>query len=119
MGKFPAIIITFTIVLVGWAFFRIENSEAALRFISRMFAFDFGELSLYLDAKFWFVLCVAVFFSFVRTFKFGAWLEQTFYATKYKLSGYYAMTLLSIVLLILSMSYIASSGFNPFIYFRF
>ena len=119
IGKIPAIIITFIITLVGWAFFRIEDISTTFVFIGKMFSFNFEHNLLYFDAKFKFIFLLAFFFSFVRAFKIGEWMEKTFFAVKYSLSGYYSMTLLSIVLFFVSVAYVASSGFNPFIYFRF
>ena len=119
IGKIPAIMITFFITLIGWAFFRIADISMAFTFIGKMFAFNFSGDALYVDAKFRFIMLVAIFFSFIRAFKIGEWLEKIFYATSFSMKGYYSMTLLSIILFILSVAYITSSGFNPFIYFRF
>ena len=118
-GKIPAIIITFIITLVGWAFFRIDNILMGFTFIGKMFSFNFSGGFIYFDAKFRVIMLIAFFFSFVRAFKVGAWLEKIFFATKFSLKGYYSMTLMSIILFVLSVGYITSSGFNPFIYFRF
>jgi len=118
-GRIPATIITFIITLVGWAFFRIADISVAFTFIGKMFAFNFTGDLLYFDTKFRFIMLLAFFFSFVRAFKIGEWLENTFFATKFSLKGYYSMTFMSIILFIISVGYITSSGFNPFIYFRF
>ena len=119
IGKFPAIAVTFVITLVGWVFFRIDNISLALDFLDKMFTFDLSYPSVHFDEKFRFFLLLGLFFSFIKAFKLGEWLEKTFFATKYSLVGYYSMTLLSIVLLLISSAYVTSSGFNPFIYFRF
>ncbi|MCX6231096.1 MAG: MBOAT family protein [Bacteroidetes bacterium] len=119
LGKIPAIVITFVIVLVGWAFFRIQDISTAFLFITKMFSFDFSEHQYYFNEKFRFIMILAFFFSFVNATKFGKWLEKIFFAVRYTLAGHYSMTLLSIVLFVLSVAYISTSGFNPFIYFRF
>lgn len=119
IGKIPSIIITFIITLVGWTFFRIEDISTTFVFIGKMFSFNFTGDYLYFDTKFIFIMLLAFFFSFIRAFKIGEWFEKIFYATKYSLSGYYSMTLLSVVLFVISIAYVTSSGFNPFIYFRF
>jgi alginate O-acetyltransferase complex protein AlgI len=118
-GKIPAIIITFIITLVGWTFFRITDMSMAFAFIGKMFAFNFGEDILYFDSKFRFIITLAFFFSFIRIFKIGEWLETVFFSSKYSLKTHYLMTIMSISLFVLCVGYITSSGFNPFIYFRF
>ncbi len=119
IGKIPAIMLTFVICLVGWVFFRIADISMAFTFIGKMFAFNFSGINLYFDAKFRFVMMLAFFFSFVNAFKIGVVLEKIFFANTFSIKAYYSMTLLSVALFILSIAYITSSGFNPFIYFRF
>ena len=73
-----------------------------------------------MSAEFTGVLGVAIFFAFITLTKTGRQLEgKIFFAKKYSLSGYLGGTALFIVLLTLSIGSITSSGFNPFIYFRF
>ena len=119
IGKFPAMFFTFVLVLIGWVFFRVENISQAFAFIVKMFSFNLKEANLNLDNRFYFILMLAAVFSFVRAFTFGKWLEERIYTTKFTLSGTMGMTFLCIILFILSVGCITSSGFNPFIYFRF
>jgi alginate O-acetyltransferase complex protein AlgI len=119
IGKIPAIILTFIITLVGWAFFRIQDISTAFGFIGKMFSFNTKHETYYFDDKFLTIILLAFFFSFIRAYNAGKWLENTFFAVKYSIPGYYAMMLLTTCLFVLSIAYITSSGFNPFIYFRF
>ncbi len=119
IGKYPSIIITFLFVLIGWVFFRVENISQAFAFIGKMFSFNFKEANLNLDNRFYFILMLAAALSFVRAFKPGKWLEERIYATKFSLTGTMGMTILCVLLFVLSVGCITSSGFNPFIYFRF
>jgi len=119
IGKLPSVVFTFVITLVGWVFFRIDNISDAFQFIEKMFSFDFSGTFFYFDAKFRFVIFLAFFFSFVRAFKLGEIIEKFIYATKHSISGYFFMTIITVILFIISSADIASSGFNPFIYFRF
>ena len=85
-----------------------------------MFAFDFRDVEHSLDREFWVILCIAGFFSFLTLAKTGLKLqEMIFFAKKYSLKGYVLGTLMFLVLIITCISSITSSGFNPFIYFRF
>ncbi|OPZ95898.1 MAG: Peptidoglycan O-acetyltransferase [Bacteroidetes bacterium ADurb.Bin408] len=118
-GKYPAIVITFIITLVGWAFFRIDSIAQATVFISRLFAFEFTGVTLFLDARFWTTLALAALFAFSTATNAGAKVEGFVYATNHSLKGYYFMTLLAVLLFTMSLAHVTSSGFNPFIYFRF
>ena len=118
IGKYPAIVITFVITMVGWVFFRSENLPYAIDFISRMFSFTGGP-AVYISQKVWIILIFAAVFGFWGAFgKVEQWQTKLF-AKKQQLSTLVMMTAASIVLFIVSLAAITSSGFNPFIYFRF
>jgi len=119
IGKVPSIIITFIITLVGWVFFRAENLDYSFGFIGRMFAFDFGDFIIRLDAKFYSMLIVGFFFAFFAVFKKVEIWQDKIYWNKPKMNALILMTLFAIIFLIISLSSITSQGFNPFIYFRF
>jgi len=118
-GKYPSMIFTFIVSMVGWSFFCIEDISTSFTLIAKMFSFDFFDTNLFFDKHFLFILCVAFFFSFIRAFKIGGILENIFYSTSHTIKSHYFMTLLSIILFVLCLAHITSSGFNPFIYFRF
>ncbi|TXB64763.1 MBOAT family protein [Vicingus serpentipes] len=120
IGKYPSILITFIITIVGWVLFRVESLSQAGFYIKKMFAFDFRSIDHYLDQQFWTILVVAIIFAFITVSKLGLKLEQkTFFAESYTNKGYVFGTFLFLILFVLSLSTITSSGFNPFIYFRF
>lgn len=120
IGKFPSILITFAITLVGWVLFRSETMDQAFGYIIKMFAMDFGVDNLYADREFWVILAVGVFFSFFTLSKVGTRLEDfLFFRKEHTIRAYFAMLVLTIVLFTISFSSITTSGFNPFIYFRF
>jgi alginate O-acetyltransferase complex protein AlgI len=118
IGKFPSMIITFFIVMIGWVFFRIETETDALLFLSRMFAFDF-HVHPEISGEFFTFLVIAVFFAFFTYFKWGQRLQDLVYFKPYVDVRHISVAMLCIFLLILSVSSITASGFNPFIYFRF
>jgi alginate O-acetyltransferase complex protein AlgI len=119
IGKIPSIAITFFISMIGWVLFRADTTAMAWKYLGRMFVFDFSGDDTDLNVKFFTILGVAVFFSFwggVR--KIEAWQEKLFMEGKSGpvLTG---MITVSIVLFFICLGSITSSGFNPFIYFRF
>lgn len=120
IGKYPSIIITFVITLVGWVLFRAETLTQAVWFTKTMFAFQNMEMSLFFSSEFWTILIIAAFFSFITLSKNGLKLENMiFFKEQYNLKGTFTMSFLSLILLIICISSITSSSFNPFIYFRF
>lgn len=118
LGKWPSIIITFLIVMFGWIIFRIENMHKAVLYFKGLFNFS-GE-NLHITPSFFAIAIIAAFFSIQSTFKWGKKLENFFFFREsYSLATNTGLMLLSVLLFIISVSYINSSGFNPFIYFRF
>jgi len=84
-----------------------------------MFSFTATGDGIHFDSKFYTILIVAIFFSFWGGFKaIEKWQERLF-AEKQKSRRIILMSLFSIIFFIISLSAITSSGFNPFIYFRF
>lgn len=118
IGKWPAIGFTFIVTMVGWVIFRSDTMDFAFSFIGKMFSFNFGKL-LYLDTEFFVILVFAVLFSFITAFKLGKKLEDNIMQFAYPNKRYLIMSFCCIILLVICISDISSSGFNPFIYFRF
>jgi alginate O-acetyltransferase complex protein AlgI len=119
IGKVPSILITFFISLIGWVLFRADNIGMAWNYLRKMFVFDGSDDDISLNVKFFSILLVAVFFSFwggIR--KIEIWQEKLFAEGKTSRS-LVAMVMVSIVLFVVCLGSITSSGFNPFIYFRF
>jgi len=117
-GRVPAILITFFFLAIGWVIFRSENLDFAWFYIRRMFQFVNMPNEIWLNAKFWTMLATAIFFSFWGGWKrIEAWSEKLF-SSPGSLTVI-LMILLAILLFILSEATITSSGFSPFIYFRF
>lgn len=120
IGKYPSILITFLITMVGWVIFRAESMEQVVFFVKKMFLFEFRSMDHYLDNEFWTILIVAIFFAFITMFNVGLRLEKViFFTGKYSIMGYAGGTVLFLFAMVLCLATITSSGFNPFIYFRF
>lgn len=119
IGKYPSILITFIITLIGWVLFRAEDLGYAIDFIGRMFSFAGGP-AVYISQKVWVILIIGAFFGFWGTFGNNEkWQEKLLILKNQKTSTLVLMTAASLLLFIISVASISSSGFNPFIYFRF
>ncbi len=118
IGKWPSMLFTFFIVVIGWVFFRVEKIEDAFVYISRLL--QMGESSkVFFGSEFYFFLIIAVFFAFFASVKYGQKIQDAVYIKSYDNKRHIAMTLITMILFVLSLSSITSAEFNPFIYFRF
>lgn len=118
IGKIPSTLITFLIVNIGWVFFRIEKISDAFLFIKSLFIFDFNSSVTY-DLEFKAYLFIAALFSFFAITKFTQKIQDSVYFNDYNNTKHMVIATVSVLLFIVSVSSITSSGFNPFIYFRF
>ena len=119
---------TLLVVMVGWVFFRADTLSLALDYLGRMFSFSSGpEVHLflieYLDTKTIVLLVLALLYSF-RFFKgsvafMSGTLVKKYGEAKYLLFHQSVKAAFSAALFIVALSYLASSTYNPFIYFRF
>lgn len=119
IGKVPSIIINYLIVLVGWVFFRAEDIGAAWHYLGRMFSFEGGWNDIHLDQKFYAILIIGAFFSLWGGVPAIERWQEKILGEKQKNSTIYLMVAFSVIFLIICVASITSSGFNPFIYFRF
>ncbi|MAQ47404.1 MAG: sugar acetyltransferase [Flavobacteriales bacterium] len=119
IGVVMATLFTFFIVMIGWVIFRLDSISDIQLYLVSLFNFDF-QLEPSVIPAFWTITILAVIFSFCTNFKAGKDLETFFFKTHtYHVKHHLILTLLSVILFILCLSSITSSGFNPFIYFRF
>ncbi len=117
-GRIPAIILTFLFLVIGWVIFRSESLDFAYFYVRRMFLFVDMPNDIWLNSKFWTMLTIGIFFSFWGGWKqIEQWSEKLF--TKPKSGIVILFGVLAILLFILSEATITSTGFSPFIYFRF
>ena len=117
-GKWPAVILTFFVVNMGWVLFRVDTAAEAGGFYQALFSFK-GGMTQPGDLLFWFTFALAVVFSFLTLFKGGQKLQDAIFADHYSKGLSWTMFALCLVLLILSAGSLCVSDFNPFIYFRF
>lgn len=118
IGKIPSTIITFVVVMIGWVFFRLEDFSKSLLYIEKMFSVSAVQDEL-VKNKFYTFAAIAFLFSFLTMSKVGQRIQDWFYFNAYTYRKHLVVSVMSIFMLIISLSYIASSDFNPFIYFRF
>ena len=119
MGKIPSVILTFIIVTVGWALFRIENLPDAFMFISRLFAFDFQSIVPIQSLHFYVTLIVALIFAFIVLFPFGKKLQSFAFYNDFSKKQHLAVWPACIFFLLFCLSALNATSFSPFIYFRF
>lgn len=118
IGKIPSQVITFFSIMFGWVLFRSESLGYFYFYIRRMFSFVNAENEVWLNPKFWTMMVIAILFSFWGGFKkIENWQEKLY--GKPGNSTIIIFSVFAILLFILSEATITSSGFSPFIYFRF
>ena len=118
LGSIFSILFTFIIVMFGWVIFRLEKMEDIVLYFKGLFNFETSSYESSMEFKT--ILIIAFLFAFIAVSPIGKKLVVFFYEKEnYSLKANTLFMILSIVLLILSVSAITSSGFNPFIYFRF
>lgn len=111
-------LITFFVVMMGWVVFRLESLGDIRIFYQKLFVIQgsFQRIPL----EFWYISIIGLIFAFLTSFKLGRKVSNFVFNThNFKTSQHLYMTLISLVLLVLSLSYIVATDFNPFIYFRF
>lgn len=118
IGKFPSVLITFVITLVGWVLFRSENMVQVWDYTIGMFSFRSGN-SLFVSREVWMTMVAAAVFGFLAYFPQVEKWQIKILAKEQRLKTMIWMTMAAIVFFVLSLGAITSSGFNPFIYFRF
>jgi len=119
IGKYPSIIITYFITLIGWVLFRAESLDFAFGYIGRMFAFDSIPTEIWFDAEFNTMILAGALFGFIAAFgrieqQWMNLLEKPKNNVKTLL-----MILIAVFFTAICIGAITSSSFNPFIYFRF
>ena len=120
IGKYPSIIITFFVTIIGWVIFRSESIEQIGFFTKTLFSGKTNMQIFHVSDKFWWILAFAILFSFITLFRWGMKTEKyIFYREKLTGKQHLFMSFVALILFVLSYSSMVSSGFNPFIYFRF
>ena len=119
LGAFVAIPFTFLVVMIGWVIFSIEDLGKMGMYLGKLFEFSSGTNAVMIPS-FWPILVIALLFAFLPAFSVGQRMQHfVFDRNKYSMRVHGSFLLLAVILFIFSSSAVVSSGFNPFIYFRF
>ncbi len=119
MGKIPSVVLTYIITLVGWVLFRAENFGQVGFYLKSMFSWNTEGPSFNPGAHFWTIFVIGAFFSFFALRKgIESWQEEFLNKLPSNRSAIVRASI-SIIFLVICLAFITSSGFNPFIYFRF
>ena len=119
MGKIPSVVLTYFITLIGWVLFRAENFGQVGFYLKRMFSWHSEGPVFSPGTQFWFIMVLAVFFSFFAIGRnIESW-QDRFLGELPSSRAAFLRGSLTVVLLVICLGFITSSGFNPFIYFRF
>ena len=112
------VLLTMTVVMVGWAFFRIDDMGLCMQFISRLFCFDFSGLAT-VDPQYAATLVLALLFAFCTLLPGGKKLHELAFNTNYRGCWHIAAWVAAMLLFYFSVGALAATDFSPFIYFRF
>lgn len=118
LGKFLSITITYIITLVGWVLFRAESIMQAKQYVFNMFTYKSNTL-IELNNQSVTMLIFALLFSFFAIIKNVESFQMNYFNGQVNKKIYYMSSIIMILLLIVSLCFVVSSGFNPFIYFKF
>lgn len=118
-GKWISVPFTYLATLIGWVLFRAESFDQIRFYLKAMFSFQNKALLFNADAQYWFYLILGGVFAF---FALGRGMEEwqnRILEQAVRTQTHVWRTLGILFLFFLCVAYISSSGFNPFIYFRF
>ena len=118
-GNAVSLVYTFFVTIMGWVIFRIEDWRAAMVYYAKLFSFNFKPLQWFDNEGFFVMLVIAFIFSFFVLLPSGQKIQNYIFFEPYDKKKTTAVFFVALFLLILSISYITTTGFNPFIYFRF
>lgn len=119
LPKACSVLITFLLVAVGWAFFRIEQFELLGNFLRALVSFEGHWPVELLNPEVVSTFVLAAFFAWFILWPGGSRLQQACFYPTVPLRWKIPVLLSAATLWTISLSYITTSGFNPFIYFRF
>ena len=107
-------------VSISWVFFRAENLSGSLEYLKSLFIFhtsDIYNVSEFLHPDVLIAFALGILFSIPLIPKFLTYTKSmsTGFLTLFEITYMLAL----FILFLLSIMYLSSSSFNPFIYFRF
>lgn len=118
-GPAISLFYTFFVTIMGWVIFRIEDYERAFTYYAKLFSFDFVAFDIYQNNEVMLIFLFAILFSFFTLIPHGKKIQNAIFYSEYSSKSLTIGFVVSLLLLTLSIASIATSDFNPFIYFRF
>lgn len=118
-GAIISLIYTFFVTVMGWVIFRIEDYSQAFVYYGKLFSFEFGKFDITLNKEFTLIFVFATIFSFFTLFPYGKKIQDRVFYSEASAKRIILVFVSILILMTLSISSIATSDFNPFIYFRF
>jgi alginate O-acetyltransferase complex protein AlgI len=119
LHKLLSLIYCFWIVMLGWVFFIFEDLTDASQFIQLLFSFSGEKSSLVIPFKSIAILFVAGCFSFCTLFQPFQLLHNWVYNAQYQAKSMPFIFTVALLLFVLCCASVATSSYNPFIYYRF
>lgn len=118
-GKYVRIAITFIIAVIGWVFFKADTLDYAVHMIAKMVWIT--DLSLNIDVSNFklFILIVAALLSISAVLPGVEKMQALAYKVTPRVRANLPRALATIILFFLSLTFLLSNSFNPFIYYRF
>lgn len=119
LGNIVSLFYCFFVVMMGWVLFFVEDVRSIGRFYRKLFGFDFSIVESPYSTEFFVILFIAMAFAFSTLLRPIKKVHDVVFFGEYNTWQTFVMYFVAIGLFILSVSSIASSSFNPFIYYRF
>ena len=119
IGRIPAAIVTFFIVVMGWVIFRADSLQYAFLYFRKLFICEFRPDGFVFDSRFLFIFILAFIFSFMGLISKLEALPKRVFDEKAPIVRIVFFFIIAILLYLLCGGAILSGSFNPFIYFRF
>ncbi|MEO9967570.1 MAG: MBOAT family O-acyltransferase [Reichenbachiella sp.] len=118
---------TLLVVIVAWVFFRADDLTGAISYLSKMFVYSVGDAAtnsylyfFHVNTEVILIMLTAAIFSCPVVLKLKklipAQLGQNNSNSKYISAG---KMIFYVLLMVISMAFVSSDTYNPFIYFRF
>ena len=109
---------TFFIVIIGWIFFRLTSFDDIILFFKLIFANNYKDYTFSTELILYLIL--AIIFSFMGSFKrIEKFSNELFKGEEWQIKKHLILFFTTGFLFYLSIVSLASTNFNPFIYFRF
>ncbi|WP_066894104.1 MBOAT family O-acyltransferase [Clostridium nigeriense] len=108
---------TMLIVVIGWVFFDFENISVAIDYIKVMFGFG----SINVDNLGMYLLRTNIILIIISIMLATGFFDNTLEKMKkfFKLKDLTLILFIKFIIFIISISYLVSESYNPFLYFRF